>query len=95
MIGKPGSGMPRLTRTSSPMVAVRFDSRPTADERPNAERRLRGREVHVWSPRASPRDRETWVEEVDEAMRTSQPKIPRWILEGPPTKEEINKMRSE
>jgi hypothetical protein len=35
------------------------------------------------------------VEEVDEAMRTSQPKIPRWILEGPPTKEEINKLHRE
>ena len=77
------------------MVSVRFDSRPTADERPNAERRFRGKEVHLWSPRASPRDRETWVEEVDEAMRTSQPKIPRWILEGPPTKEEINKLHKE
>ena len=35
------------------------------------------------------------MEEVDEAMRTSQPKIPRWILEGPPTKEEINKLHRE
>ena len=95
MSGKPDTGMSRPSWTSSPMVSVRFDSRPTADERPNAERRFRGKEVHLWSPRASPRDRETWVEEVDEAMRTSQPKIPRWILEGPPTKEEINKLHKE
>ena len=86
---------PRPPPVSSQMVAVPLDSRTTADGLPNSELRSKGRAITMWSPRVSPRSRNTWIEEVDEAMRTSIPKVPRYILDGPPTMGQINKLYQE
>ena len=49
------------------------------------ELRKPGRPIGSWHPRAAPKDRERWTEEVQENLRTAVPVIPAIILNGPPT----------
>ena len=49
------------------------------------EQRKPGRQITPWHPRAAPKDRERWTFAVQENLRTAQPIIPAYILNGPPT----------
>ena len=49
------------------------------------EQRKPGRQITPWHPRAAPKDRERWTFAVQENLRTAQPIIPAYFLNGPPT----------
>ena len=53
------------------------------------EQRLKGKAIQLWSPRAQPRQRDAWRQQVHESMRTAQPQVPRLVLDGPPTLAQI------
>ena len=72
------------------MVAVPQDPMsPTSELRITSPESRSRTMVQIWSPRAQPKRRDTWVEEIDEAMRKSIPKVPREFLSGPPSMSEI------
>ncbi len=71
------------------MVAVAADPRSGAAEqlqkaaaRPTSTYELRklGKTIKQWHPRATPKGRDVWSDDVSEYMRTAN-----YILEGPPT----------
>ena len=81
------------TTTPLTMVAVGSDPKPKATEATTKiaavaatyELRKPGRPITPWHPRAAPKDRERWTDEVQENLRTAAPIIPAYILNGPPT----------
>ena len=54
----------------------------------NGEKRM-GNPITKWSPRGKPKDYGLWVDELMESMRTAQPQIPRSVLDGPPTMQQL------
>jgi hypothetical protein len=84
------------TQRLSTMVSVAPDFRPGAAEQlqkaagPTTYELLKpGRAIGQWHPRATPKGRDTWSDEVCEYMRTAIPIIPTYILEGPPTMKRV------
>ena len=79
--------------TSLTMVSVGSDPKPKATEATTKiaavaatyELRKPGRPIGSWHPRGAPKDRERWIYEVQENLRTAAPIIPTYILNGPPT----------
>ena len=85
------------TTTPLTMVAVGSDLKQKAKEETTKiaavaatyELRKPGRPITLWHPRAAPKDRERWTEEVQENLRTAAPGIPAYILNGPPTIQQV------
>ena len=79
------------------MVAVGSDPKQKAKDETTKiaavaatyELRKPGRPITPWHPRAAPKDRERWTEEVQENLRTAAPVIPAYILNGPPTIQQV------
>ena len=53
------------------------------------DKRLGGYSIKQWSPRSAPSGFSIWDEELRECMRTSVPQIPKAVLLGPPTPEQL------
>ena len=84
------------TQRLSTMVAVGSDPRSGAAEQlqkaagpTTYELRKPGRPINQWHPRATPKGRDVWSDEVGEHMRTCVPIVPNYILEGPPTMKRV------
>ena len=79
------------------MVAVGSDPKQKAKDETTKiaavaatyELRKPGRPITPWHSRAAPKDRERWTEEVQENLRTAAPVIPAYILNGPPTIQQV------
>ena len=89
------SGDPKGTRSfSTPLPMVAEQSRPSTtdelrrlNELANVERRVTGKPIDKWSPRAEPTKAARWNTQLSETMRTARPSIPQWIFDGPPSAE--------
>jgi len=85
------------TTTPLTMVAVGSNPKQKAKEETTKiaavaatyELRKPGRPITPWHPRAAPKDRKRWTEEVQENLRTVAPGIPAYILNGPPTIQQV------
>ena len=53
----------------------------------NSDKRVAGRTIDKWSPRAEPAKATRWNSQLSEAMRTARPSIPAWMFDGPPSAE--------
>ena len=78
------------------MVAVAADPRSGAAEQlqkaagpTTYELRKLGKAIKQWHPRANPKGRDVWSDDVSKYMRTAIPIIPNYILEGPPTMKRV------
>ena len=89
------SGDPTGTRSfSTPLPMVAEQSRPSTNDKlrrlnelANVERRVNGKPIDKWSPRAEPTKAVRWNTQLSETMRTARPSIPQWIFDGPPSAE--------
>jgi len=74
---------------SDPKQRAKEETTKTAAVAATYELRKSGRQIAPWHARAAPKDRERWTEEVQENLRTAAPGIPAYILNGPPTIQQV------